>query len=77
MIPTVGRIVRYMWRLKDDELVECAAIITHVWPAEPGPPNVVNLTVFLPDGHTTEATSVWLDESASPGEDTWHWPPKV
>lgn len=77
MIPTVGRIVHYYTRLReqqsDDDWREgpYAAIITKVWPAS----NVVDLLV-VPNGRKGyHAIFVQLD--ATGFFCWWEWPPLV
>lgn len=77
MKPSVGRIVHYQRRNLGFELgvegsVESlAAVIVKVHEDD-----LVNLTVFTPDGATEAQTSVRYSDV--PGEPrTWVWPPRV
>lgn len=76
MKPSIGRIVHYVVNVGNVRPV--AAIITAVWSD-----TYVNLR-FFQDGSNTEPQtfSEWvisrsLDESETPAQGTWHWPPKV
>lgn len=76
MKPSIGRIVHYVVNVGNARPV--AAIITAVWTD-----TCVNLRLFQ-DGSNTDpqtfsewVTSRSLDESETPAQGTWHWPPKV
>lgn len=76
MKPSIGRIVHYVVNVGNARPV--AAIITAVWND-----TCVNLRLFQDGSNTDPQTfSEWVtsrsfDESETPAQGTWHWPPKV
>lgn len=85
-VPSVGRIVHYVFRAPGygEELVDRPAIIVKVW--QPGEVNSsVQLQVFMDgDGGTAndgQPNVVWRTSATFDGErrgvNTWHWPEHV
>ena len=70
MAPTQGRIVLFQ---SSPLLPTSPALVTWVWDND-----MVNLTVFMPDGSTTPKTSVpYHDVDDTYGFQRWYWPPRA
>lgn len=73
--PTIGRIVHFVL---PGYAHPAPAIVTGVNPEDE---TKADLTVALPHGHPNgflmSRTDVSLDDSETPAEHTWHWPPRT